>query len=240
MHINCCNANGPRGFVMIPKFSVTTNKNELFINFYGESTAEVTLDNKAKINISQTTRYPEEGQIDLVINPESPVDCTISLRIPSWSSDSEVTVNGTTMEKVIPGAYLSISRTWSRNDKISISLDMRGRVHENIGHQAITRGPIVLARDSRFGDGFVDETAVIQQEDDLVELTPIEDKPEHVWMAFTAPCRTGTDLEGMGKIAKPIRFCDFASAGNTWDPQTRYRVWIRKTLNVMNRKYEGY
>jgi hypothetical protein len=117
---------------------------------------------------------------------------------------------------------------------------MSGKLHENNGHQAITRGPIVLARDSRFGDGFVDETTVIRHDEDVVELTPIDEKPAHIWMAFTAPCVTGTDLEGTGKIAKPVHFCDFASAGNTWDPQTRYRVWIRKTLNVMNRKYEGY
>lgn len=240
MHINCCNANGPRGFVMIPSFAVKSIKNDVFINYYGESNAEVQLDNKTKIAISQMTRYPEDGQIDIIISPETSAELRVNLRIPAWSTATEVNVNGTRIEKVEPGTYLSISRSWSKNDKISISLDMSGKLHENNGHQAITRGPIVLARDSRFGDGFVDETTVIRHDEDVVELTSIDEKPEHVWMAFTAPCRTGTDLEGTGKIAKPVHFCDFASAGNTWDPQTRYRVWIRKTLNVMNRKYEGY
>jgi hypothetical protein len=50
----------------------------------------------------------------------------------------------------------------------------------------------------------------------------------------------GTDLEGEGRNVKQIHFCDFASAGNTWSPDSRYRVWIRQTLNVMNAVYKGY
>ncbi len=117
---------------------------------------------------------------------------------------------------------------------------MRGKLHLNRDHQAITRGPIVLARDSRFEDGFVDEASIIQNQENIVELTPLKSKPPNIWMAFTASCQTGTDLEDEGRIAKTISFCDFSSSGNTWNPSTRYRVWIRKTLNVMNRKYEGY
>ena len=168
------------------------------------------------------------------------MDFSLNLRIPQWSTVTFVKVNNEVIENIQPGSYLRLSNTWSKSDVISIELDMRGKLHQNHGHQAITVGPIVLARDSRFNDGFVDETAVIQETDGTIEITPVYEKPDHIWMAFTAPCLTGTDLEGVGKIAKPIKFCDFASAGNTWDPATRYRVWIRKTLNVMNRKYEGY
>ena len=239
MHINCCNANGPRGFVMIPAFAVKTKGNNIFINYYGTCNAEVTLNNNL-INIHQSSNYPESGKIEISFAPEKSVDFSLNLRIPQWSTVTFVKVNNEVIENIQPGSYLRLSNTWSKSDVISIELDMRGKLHQNHGHQAITVGPIVLARDSRFNDGFVDETAVIQETDGTIEITPVYEKPDHIWMAFTAPCLTGTDLEGVGKIAKPIKFCDFASAGNTWDPATRYRVWIRKTLNVMNRKYEGY
>ena len=56
--------------------------------------------------------------------------------------------------------------------------------------QAIVRGPLVLARDSRFNDGFIDETAVVVSKDGYVELTPVE-APEFAWMTFTAPLILG-------------------------------------------------
>ena len=81
---------------------------------------------------------------------------------------------------------------------------------------------------------YVDEAGVIQAgADGYVELLPAENKPERMWMAFTAPVVLGTDLEGDFAKPKPIAFCDFASAGNTWDKRIRYRVWLKKTFNVI-------
>ena len=56
---------------------------------------------------------------------------------------------------------------------------------------------------------------------------------ENIWLTFEIPCKLGTDLEGEYREPKPVYFCDFASAGNTWDSSTRYCIWIRETLNVM-------
>ncbi len=59
-------------------------------------------------------------------------------------------------------------------------------------------------------------------------------------MAFTASLVLGTDLEGEFRNAKQDRFCDFASAGNNWSEDSRYRVWIPQKLNVMKVDYKGY
>jgi hypothetical protein len=53
-----------------------------------------------------------------------------------------------------------------------------------------------------------------------------------MWMCFTAPLILGTDLEGEYASPRQVRFCDFSSAGNTWDHNSRYRVWIPQTLDV--------
>ena len=102
------------------------------------------------------------------------------------------------------------------------------------------RGPVVLARDTRFNDGFIYESAVIRDENGKIKLTPSSKKPENVWMSFTAPLVLGTDLEGEFQKPVEVNFCDFASAGNTWGEDSRYRVWIPKTLNVMKTDYKGY
>jgi DUF1680 family protein len=240
MHINCCNANGPRAFALIPKMALMTTGNEIRINLYCQSTATVLLNPKNKIIVSQSTNYPETDQIEISILSEKPELFTLALRIPEWSQNTSVVVNGLPVEGTQAGTYQRITREWKSGDKIILKLDMTGRLILLNGYQAIMRGPVLLARDSRFGDGFVDETAIIQQKDNQVELLSSAEKPEPIWMSFTAPLVLGTDLEGDGRNPKAILFCDFASAGNTWSPDSRYRVWIRQTLNVMNAPYKAY
>jgi hypothetical protein len=81
---------------------------------------------------------------------------------------------------------------------------------------------------------------VVSSKEDKVALLPSKLKPEGIWMAFTAPLVLGTDLEGESRNPKQVNFCDFASAGNTWDEDSRYKVWIPVTLNVMKADYKGY
>jgi len=240
MHINCCNANGPRAFALIPKMALMTSSNEILINLYGQSSASVQLNKKNKITVLQSTTYPETDQIEISIQPEKPETFTLALRIPAWSENTSVLINGLTVEGIQPGTYQKITREWKSGDQVVLKLDISGRLILLNGHQAILRGPVLLARDSRFEDGFVDETAIIQQKENRVELLPVTEKPVHIWMSFTAPLVLGTDLEGEGRNPKPIHFCDFASAGNTWSPDSRYRVWIPQTLNVMNSPYKAY
>lgn len=170
------------------------------------------------------TDYPVTDEITLEVAPAKESLFTIALRIPAWSNLATVQVNGESVEGVLQGAYLPVTRKWKDGDRITVRLDLRARLVEMNQAQAIIRGPLVLARDSRFNDGFIDETAVVVSKDGYVELTPVE-APEFAWMTFTAPLILGTDLEG-NSAARPVHFCDFASAGNTWDKSQRYRVWL--------------
>lgn len=239
MHINCCNANGPRAFAMIPQFAYQVKEDRINVNFYVSSEAEILLPGKKQVLLRQITNYPETDQIEIEVNPVKETNFTIALRIPAWSRIATVMLNGEKEEDVLQGAYLPVTRKWKKGDKITVQLDLRARLIEQNGAQAIVRGPIVLARDSRFNDGFIDETSQVVQKDGYVELTPVKDSG-FAWMAFTATLILGTDLEGSAKAGHPVHFCDFASAGNTWDKAQRYRVWLPKTLNVMNSPYKPY
>lgn len=240
MHINCCNANGPRAFAMLPHYAYQVDGNRIRVNLYSASEAEINLvDRRALgVKLTQKTDYPVSDRIEIEVDPERTASFEIALRIPSWSKIAEVEVNGIQQQGVMQGAYLPLEREWSKGDRITIKLDLRARLVEMDNHQAIVRGPVVFARDSRFGDGFVDETSVIQSKDGYVELTAVE-APSFAWMAFTAPAVLGTDLEGNG-VANKIYLCDFSSAGNEWDKSQRYRVWLPKTLNVQNMPYVPY
>lgn len=244
MHINCCNANGPRAFALIPQAMYHVQNQEagdvVYVNLYAPSEATLALSGKKapKVTLTQKTDYPVGGRIEIEVTPEKAATFMMSLRIPMWSALDRVkaTVNGEPL-KVDAYGWLPITREWKAGDKITLELDMRGRLVEQNNYQAIQRGPVTLARDSRFGDGFVDETSVVEHKDGYVELTPVGS--DFAWMAFTVPMKLGTDLEGSSAI-KQIRMCDFGSAGNTWERSIRYRVWLPKTLNVMKAPYVPY
>lgn len=240
MEINCCNANGPRAFTLLPAIAVQTAENSLFVNLYSQMESKVQLNPKNEVILKQSTTYPLTDQILISVDPEKPETFAVNLRIPAWSANSVVSVNGIQINDVTAGAYLKISREWKKGDQIFLKLDLSGRLVTLNGFQAILRGPVLLARDSRFHDGFVDETAVIRNSDQKVELIPVKENPENIWMSFTAPLVLGTDLEGEYVNPKQVHFSDFGSAGNTWDSETRYRVWIKQTLNVMQTEYKKY
>lgn len=169
MHINCCNANGPRAFAMIPQFAYQVKDDCIRVNFYGQSEADITLPGKKTVRLKQVTDYPVIDEITLEVGPAKESLFTIALRIPAWSSLATVQVNGESVEGILQGAYLPVTRKWKAGDRITVRLDLRARLVEMNQAQAIVRGPLVLARDSRFNDGFIDETAVVVSKDGYVE-----------------------------------------------------------------------
>lgn len=240
MHINCCNANGPRGFALIPQFAAMKNDDGIYLNYYGQSAIKTKTKSGVSVTISQETDYPVSGKIRIVVDPEKESEFTLKLRIPVWSDFNSIKINNEEPVQAEKGNWKTIARKWKKGDVVEISFDMRGRIVKQDGYQAIVRGPVVLARDSRFNDGFVDESSVVQVKDGFVELIPLQNKPENMWMAFTAPLVLGTDLEGETRNPKQVGFCDFGSAGNTWAEGARYRVWLPETLNAMKTDYKGY
>ena len=240
MNINCCNANGPRAFMMLPRFAVMGAQNEICINMYGQSESVVPVNPQNKVSINLKSEYPVSGNVEIDINPERSENFTIAFRIPEWSENTCLVFNGTVIDGITAGSYKKVTRKWNKADNVVLKLDMTGRLITLNGFKAILRGPVVLARDTRFNDGFIYESAVIKADKGKVSLAESANKPSDIWMSFTAPLILGTDLEGDFRNPRQINFCDFASAGNTWGEDSRYRVWIPTTLNVMKADYKAY
>jgi len=172
MDINCCVANGPRGYVIIPRFAIMTSGNKVFINLYTNSTATFKLNTRNQIRIVQKTTYPEGDKAEFIISVDRPEEFTLAFRIPQWSIKNSLSVNGEKIGRFAPGSYAKITRKWKTGDKINLQLDLRGRIIILNNNSALLRGPIVLARDSRFNDGFVDEAISIQEKDGISISAP--------------------------------------------------------------------
>ena len=239
MHINCCNANGPRAFALLPQVAYQVKENRINVNLFTTSELKTRLNGTQQVYIKQNTNYPVDGNIEMEIIPEKSARFTIGIRIPAWSNQVSLAVNGQEVTDITRGCYYLLDRTWNKGDKITLTLDLRAKLVQLNNSQAIQRGPIVLARDSRFKDGDVDEAIKFLPKEGYLTLEPENQTSPFAWMSFTTSAITGTNMEEAG-AARKIHFCDFSSAGNTWSESERYRVWLPKPLNVMHSEYSNY
>ena len=239
MGLNCCVASGPRGLFTLPLTAVMSEQEGIRINFFAEGTYHLQTPKQQKAVIIQQTDYPATGNIGLKINIPAGENFTVHVRIPLWSQRSIVTINGEAVTGIIAGQYLAITREWKPGDQIFVSLDMRGRiVHlgelpENI---AILRGPLVLARDARLGGQAVDEAAMpVTNKEGFIDLEATGTKTNGIWLQFKAPFIVESHKEAGSKPVSLV-LCDYASAGNTHDEISHFRVWIPQLYDVAGRK----
>jgi len=233
MGINCCEASGPRGLFTLPLTAVMKTAAGVSINFFIPGNFTTTTPGGQLMGITQTTSYPVSGSSSLTIKISKQELFTIRLRNPYWSQQSSVTVNNEPVAIAAAGDFITISRKWKTGDSIVIALDMRGHIARTGASNeffAITRGPLVLARDMRLGLPDTDEPLQpVVGKDGFIELqSAVTDS--RCW--FSAKASFIIESHGEGG-PKPVQLllCDYASAGNTFDAASRFRVWIPQLVD---------
>lgn len=241
VHINCCNANAPRAFAMIPRVTYRVpNRDRIDVNLYMPSQA-ILQTGKRTFTLTQQTGYPASNEVKITVTPDKTTQANIALRIPGWTPNAIVKVNGETMKGVASGEYYVINRQWNAGDEITLTMEMPAHLVSLNQSVAIERGPIVYARDSRFNDGFVDEVVTIPNKDGIIQMKT-EENEKDMWITVSVPMVRGT-YNDASTDTRHIRLCDFASAGSTWDERIRYRVWLPKLYTPDNPKsgqFQGY
>ena len=228
MGLNCCVASGPRGLFTLPLTAIMSDNKGVQINFFVSGTYHLQTPGTQLIEVIQQTDYPVSGNVSLEFSLPKNEDLSVRIRIPAWSLQSVLTVNGQPV-KVVPGQYSEIRRTWKSGDIVNLMLDTRGRVI-HMGKQpesiAILRGPIVLSRDARLGGPNVDAIITpVADKDGYMKLEHVEENQKGIWMQFKAPFMLESYKE---YTSKPVylSLCDYASAGNTNDERSWFRVWF--------------
>ena len=232
MGINCCEANGPRGLFSFPMYIVMERKEGLQVNYFADGTYHLKTPEGQQIILSQRTDYPQSGIVNMDITCSTPEEMEISIRIPEWSRVTKLQVNNEPVNDLQPGEYAKVKRVWKSGDKILLELDFRGRVTEigaTLHSIAILRGPIVLARDSRFeGTGIESILKPIADKQGYIELTrggAIED----VNMVFKANFTPENYTENEAGTVS-ISLCDYASAGNG-STHSFFKVWLPQVID---------
>jgi hypothetical protein len=214
------------------------------INLYNPSRSEIALESGNRVGLVQKTDYPENGNVLITLEVEQPESFTLSLRIPAWSEQTTLRINGQpTPESCTPGSYVRLTRNWKNGDTVEISFDFRTRVitaPSGVSDKALVRGPIVLAFDSRLVPyipyGFTPPLYRYQyaKSAQFLDVKPVSDEshPE-IWMTFDVPF---VDEAGQ---AHTHRLCDFSSAGNAWTKGNVLRVWMPQPFDYRHNYIEN-
>jgi hypothetical protein len=123
--LNCCSVNGPRALGLLSEWAIMQTGDGLTLNYYGPGTINTSLPSGNDVSIKQATDYPRNAVVDISITTVRSESFTLALRIPYWSKNTSVLVNGHKEKNVKSGDYLKISREWKTGDQIQINLDFR-------------------------------------------------------------------------------------------------------------------
>ena len=147
----CCPPNIERTFASLPGYFFSTSNDGVYVHLYDTAELNWQLESGTPIRIAQKTEFPWSGDVRITVMPARAEEFTLYVRIPDWSRETRVRVNGKPVEGAVPGQYLALKRTWPAGESaVEISFDMRPvLVHANPavvddrGRVAMQRGPLV-------------------------------------------------------------------------------------------------
>lgn len=163
----CCPPNITRLLASLGDLIYATDSQGLYVNLFLGSTARFRLGG-TPLRVQQETRYPWEGATTLAVDPETPREFAVAVRIPGWArgevmpgelyryvagsaSGFALTVNGRPASYVMEKGFARIERRWARGDTIELRCPMpvqsvvaRPEVADDQGMVALERGPLVF------------------------------------------------------------------------------------------------
>ncbi len=215
--LNCCSVNGPRGLAMLSEWALLEGGGGLCLNYYGPGVFDAVLKDGAKWRFTQQGDFPAPGTLRIQADPESPRKMPLFLRIPGWSKETAVRVNGAAVDGVTPGSYLRVDREWKAGDVIEITFDMtpralRGDANVN-WRSSLYQGPILLAYDQKYNE--FDPADIPELDMKTLSLTPLADAPGRFKPMVL--CRAA------GADGHALTLVDFATAGAHG---TNYQSWL--------------
>ena len=213
---HCCNELGPYGLVDLLRSIALTDGDAVYVAQYVPGRVTVARD-AGDVEIVQETDYPRTGKIKITVNPAKAGRFALKVRVPGW-------IDGKSH------AWRTYDREWKRGDAVELDWPLTQRTFRQNGHLAFTVGPIVLSRDTRYGDGDISEAISIPGKQSGRPLFRPDDRPHPGrWISYVAELDYIDGMNGFDDVpakSKEIRFCDFSSAANTWSEESRCRVWL--------------
>lgn len=173
----CCPTNLTRNISAYHGYLYSVSENTFWVHHFAEAQAKIT---DLGLSVNSETNYPWDGNIKFTIEDvqhDNPI--AFKLRIPSWTSNTKISVNGEVVEEsAASGTYATIERTWKKGDVLIMDINMDilllggNPLSEQIRNQiAIKRGPVVYCLESNDVKGEVDfESITIDLNNEIVPV----------------------------------------------------------------------
>ncbi len=239
----CCVCIASAGIGVFHKIALMKTHFGLALNMYEQGKIETVTPSGQSVVLDIKTAYPIGERVDITLDLQKDEAFELFLRIPEWSKSTTLYINDETMP--VSPYMVQISRSWKKGDKVSLVFDMTPIVHKPqtldqdfvfvdlkgkeqylVGrvvtasknaryHAAITRGPLVLASDERFGTDMDEPIDLHFDIYDNIDCVPTNTA------GFDTLCEYTVKLKG----GKTITLVDYASAGSDWTKKCA--AWLK-------------
>jgi DUF1680 family protein len=235
----CCKSSGAMAVEELPQVAYgIAADGGLRINLYGAGSATLAQADAGQVSLTQRTRYPFAGQIEIEVNPQHAASFSIGVRIPAWAVTAAISINGIAHGNTETGAdgFVSLQRQWQAGDVIRVELPMVPQLHHaaNINVQesrapdgspvaqevlrweyvGVTYGPLVYA--TGLIDGF--------KTDETVKLPGT---PPAQWLKVLADDGEGASIEMQLDCRAPLLFTPYYRCGGR-----EHGVWRLSWLSL--------
>ena len=147
--VACCTKYGLMIYGNLPKYIYSYAGNDVFVNQYIGSSANLPL-RSGNVSLTQQGDWAYGGRSKITVSNGAENLGALKLRVPEWSANTVIFVNGIKADHQIVNNYAVIDRSWANGDCVEIIADMSvqrvysdERVVTNQGLVALKRGPLV-------------------------------------------------------------------------------------------------
>ena len=175
----CCPPNIMRLLASLQHYLATTDGDALYLQQYTGAQISTPLAD-GTLGVAVSADFPWSGEVTVRVTQAPAGPCGLAIRVPSWSSEPRLQINGTPAEASrTDRGYLLVHRQWQSGDVLAWTFDVAPRwafPHPRInavrGCAAIERGPLVYCFEQADQEPGTDL-------DDLALLggTPLADRP---------------------------------------------------------------
>ena len=251
----CCPSNICRFIPSLPGYIYAVKDKNVYVNLFLSNKSNLTVAGK-KVALSQTTEYPWNGDITILVNQNAAGQFAMKIRIPGWVKNQVVPsnlyqytdgkrlgytilVNGSAVTaNVTEDGYYTINRKWKKGDKLQIHFDMEARtvrannkVEADRGMVSIERGPIVYCAehpDNSFDimGALINQTPQFTLGKSEIAGTPVQTLTTS---AQTLNFNKQGKLETQDQTLTLIPYYAWCHRGSG-----KMRVWLPQDLNATN------
>lgn len=241
----CCPPNISRLILQIAGYMYAHSDDAIYLTLYGDSRTTIPL-GKVEVGVEETSDYPFDGRVRVVLTPERPTSFKLQLRIPTWAGPTEfvpgglydytdsrkaedpvIRVNGKPVSYHMENGFAVVDRKWRPGDEVELVLPFEtlyvtcdSRVEENRGAVAVVRGPLVYCAEEVDNGCRIQDLAVNKGEASVSVL--------HGGIMAGIPSISvpGKRITGTASEAKEVVMVPYYSWCNRGDNETMM-VWMR-------------